>query len=78
MGAKRTAYRYLVAKPEEKRPLATLRGRWENRFKVVLRRIKFGAWPEFVGFRIGLRVRIFVNKETNLPPPDNSRDFFGG
>jgi hypothetical protein len=31
MGAKRSAYRYLIAKPEGKRLLATPRRRWEKK-----------------------------------------------
>jgi hypothetical protein len=39
MGAKRTAYRILVGKPEGKRPLGRPRRRWVNNIKKNLREI---------------------------------------
>jgi hypothetical protein len=39
MGAKRNAYRILVGKPEEKRPLGRQRRRWEDNIKIDLREI---------------------------------------
>jgi hypothetical protein len=37
MGEKRNAYRILVGKPEEKRPLGRPRRRWVNNIKIDLR-----------------------------------------
>jgi hypothetical protein len=39
MEEKLNAYRSLVGKPEGKRPLGTLRRRWENNIKMDLREI---------------------------------------
>jgi hypothetical protein len=36
MGLKRNAYRILVVKPEEKRPLGRPRNMWENNIKNIL------------------------------------------
>jgi hypothetical protein len=37
IGAKRNAYRFLVGKPEGKRPLGRPRSRWEDNIKMDLR-----------------------------------------
>jgi hypothetical protein len=37
MGAKRSAYRILVGKPEEKRPLGRTRRKWVDNNKMELR-----------------------------------------
>jgi hypothetical protein len=37
MGQKRGAYRALVGKPEERRPLRRLKRRWEDNAKIYLR-----------------------------------------
>jgi hypothetical protein len=42
MGEKRNAYRILVGKPEEKRPLGRLERRWEDNTKIDLREIRMG------------------------------------
>jgi hypothetical protein len=41
---KRNAYRILVAKPEEKRPLGRPRRRWVDNIKVDLRQIGWGEY----------------------------------
>jgi hypothetical protein len=52
MGAKRTAYRILVGKPEGKRPLGRPRRRWEDNIKMDLR--EHGVvWTGLIWFRIG-------------------------
>jgi hypothetical protein len=38
-GAKINAYRILVGKPEEKRPLGRPRDKWENNIKIDLRQM---------------------------------------
>jgi hypothetical protein len=39
MGARRTAYRVLVGKPEEKRPLGRPKRRWQDNIINILREI---------------------------------------
>jgi hypothetical protein len=48
MGAERNAYRILVGKPEEKRPLGTPRRRWMDNIKMDLRDIGWSVmdWIE--------------------------------
>jgi hypothetical protein len=43
MEEKRNAYRILVGKPEEKRPLKRPRCRWEDNIKIDLRVIEWGG-----------------------------------
>jgi hypothetical protein len=43
MGEKRNAYRILVGKPEEKRPLERPRRRWVNNIEMDLRDIEWGG-----------------------------------
>jgi len=43
MGEKRAAYRVLVRKPEEKRPLGRTRLRWEDNIKMVLQEVGYGS-----------------------------------
>jgi hypothetical protein len=43
MGEKRNAYRILVGKPEEKRPLGGPRRRWEDNIKMDVREIGWGG-----------------------------------
>jgi hypothetical protein len=58
MGEKRNAYRLLVGKPEEKRPLGRPRRRWVNNIKMDLLEIGWGDvdW-------IGLELRIGTSGE---------------
>jgi hypothetical protein len=48
MGERRGAYRVLVGKPEERRPLGRPRHRWEDHIKVILREVGCGGmdWIE--------------------------------
>jgi hypothetical protein len=43
MGAKRTAYRILVGKPEENGPLGRTRRRWVENIKMDLREIEWDS-----------------------------------
>jgi hypothetical protein len=52
MGEGRNMYRFLVGKPERKRPLGRPRRRWENFIKVDLREIGWGVWSGFTWLRI--------------------------
>jgi hypothetical protein len=42
MGERRDAYRVLVGKPEIKRPLETIRSRWEDNIKVDRQEVGWG------------------------------------
>jgi hypothetical protein len=43
MGEKRNTYRFLVGKPEEKRPLGRPRRRWYNNNKIYVKEIGWGG-----------------------------------
>ena len=53
MGKKRGACRFLVGKPEGKRPLERPRCRWEDNIKMYLRKWNVGAWTKWLWHRIG-------------------------
>jgi hypothetical protein len=53
MGEKRNRYRILVGKPEGKRPLGRLRGKWEDNIKMNLREIGWVLWTGLIWLRIG-------------------------
>jgi hypothetical protein len=44
MGERRGVYRFLVGKPEGKRPLVRLRSRWEDNIKTDLQEVGCGVW----------------------------------
>jgi hypothetical protein len=51
---KRTTYRILVGKPEEKRPLGRPRYKWVDNVKIYLREREDGVvWPGSICLRIG-------------------------
>jgi hypothetical protein len=59
MGEKRNAYRILVRKPEEKRPLGRPRHRWVDNIKMDLREIGcdgMDQWRALLNTVINLRV----------------------
>jgi hypothetical protein len=43
-GERRGAYRVVVGKPKGKRPLGRLRLRWNDKFKMDLQEVGYGAW----------------------------------
>ena len=53
MGERRVAYKFLVGKPEGKRPLGSPRRRWEDNIKIDLQVVGWGAWAGLIWFRIG-------------------------
>jgi hypothetical protein len=53
MGEGRNVYRFLVGKPEGKRPLGRPRRRWEDGIKMDFREIGWGVWSGFTWLRIG-------------------------
>jgi hypothetical protein len=52
MGEKRNAYRILVGKPEEKRPVGRPRRRWVDNIKMDLREIGWMGWIGLIWLRI--------------------------
>jgi hypothetical protein len=53
MGEKRNAYRVLVGKPEENRPLGRPRRKWVDNIKKNLREIAWMVWIGLIWLRIG-------------------------
>jgi len=66
MGDKRDVYRFLVGKPEEKRPLGRPRHRWEDNIKVGLQELGMD-WIKLAQDRD--RWQALVNVITNLRVP---------
>jgi hypothetical protein len=69
MGKKRNAYRILMGKPEGKRPLGTLRRRWEDNIKMDLRGVGWGGmdWIDLAQDRD--QWRTLMNTVMNLQVP---------
>jgi hypothetical protein len=53
MGESRGVYGVLVGKPEGKRPLGRPRCRWEDNFKMDLKKVGWGEWNGLIWLRIG-------------------------
>ena len=68
MGEGRGVHRFLVGKPEGKRPLGRPRRRWEHNIKIYLREVGGGGyWMELAQDRD--RWRELVNTVMNLRVP---------
>jgi hypothetical protein len=78
MGEKRNAYRLLVGKPEEKRPLGRLRRRWVVIIKMDLLEIGWGGvdWIGLVQDRD--KWKALVNAVMNLRVPSNAAKLSSG
>jgi hypothetical protein len=69
MGEKRNAYRLLVGKPEEKRPLGRLRRRWVDNIKIYLLEIGWDS-VDWIGLAQDRdKWRALVNVVMNLRVP---------
>ena len=66
MGARRGAYRVLVAKPEKRKPRGRPKPKWENNIQMDLRKVRRGGrdWIDLAQDRN--RWRAVVNVVTNL------------
>jgi len=53
MGKRRGVYRFLVGKPEGRRPFGRPRNRWEDNIKMYLQEVGWGAWTELIWLRTG-------------------------
>jgi hypothetical protein len=53
MGEKRGIYRFLVWKPEGKRPLRRPRHRWEDNIKMDFQEVGCGVWTALSWLKIG-------------------------
>jgi hypothetical protein len=49
----RGAYRVLMGKPTERKPLGRPKRRWEDNIKTNLREVGLEAWTESIWLRIG-------------------------
>ena len=69
MGERRGVYRFLVGKPEDKRPLGRPRFRWEDNINMDLQEVGCGVmdWVELAQDRD--RWRALVNTVMNLRVP---------
>jgi len=52
-GERRGIYRFLVGKPEEKRPLGRHRHRWEDDIKMDLQEVEYETWTGSSWLRVG-------------------------
>jgi len=52
MVEKRGLYKFMVGKPEGKRPLGTLRRRWVNNIRMDLQEVGCGKWTGLGGLRV--------------------------
>jgi hypothetical protein len=69
MGAKRSAYRIVVGKPEEKRPLGRPRPKWADNIKMDLRTVGWCGMDWIDLAEDGYRWRALVNIAMNHRVP---------
>ena len=75
MGGRRGTYRFLVGKPEGKRPLGRPSCRWDDNIKMDFQEVGCGGmnWIDLARDRD--RRRAFVNAVMNLWVPQNAGNF---
>jgi len=68
-GERRGVYRVLMGKPEEKRPLARPRRRWEDNFKIDLQEVGCGGmdWIDLAQDRDRWRALVNAVMELRVP-----------
>jgi hypothetical protein len=66
MGDIRNAYKILIRKHKEKRPLGRPRHRWEDNIRINLGEIGWGVWIGFICLRIGTSGRVLVKTAMTL------------
>jgi hypothetical protein len=69
MGERRGAYRALMGKPEERRPLGRPRRRWEDNIKINLQEVGWAGMDEVSLAEDRDRWRAVVNAVMNLRVP---------
>jgi hypothetical protein len=69
MGKRRGAYRVLVGKPEERRPLGRPRRSWEDNIKTDLRKVGWGGvdWIDLAQDRDRWRVLVYTVLNLRVP-----------
>ena len=75
IGQRRGAYRVLVEKPKEKRPLGRTKRSWEDSTKMDLQEVGCGGMDWINLAQDSDRWRALMNAVTNLRVPQNSGDF---
>ena len=75
MGDRKGAYRVMVGKPGEKRPLGRPGLRWEDNIKMDLQECFGGVWTGLIWLRIRDRWRTLVNAVMNLRVPSYAGNF---
>jgi hypothetical protein len=51
----RNAYRILLGKPGEKKPLRGQRRKWEDKIKIKFKKSFVSVWTGFIWLRLGLK-----------------------
>jgi hypothetical protein len=69
MGDKRDVYRFMVVRPEGKRPLERPKHRWEYNIKIDLKEVGWGDMDWIDLAQETDRWRMFVNKVMNFRVP---------
>jgi hypothetical protein len=69
MEERRGAYRALVGKPEERRPLGRLKRRWEDNIKMDLREVGWGGtdWINLAQDRDRWRTLVYTVMNLRVP-----------
>jgi hypothetical protein len=69
MGDKRGAYKFMVGRPEGKRPLERPRHRWKDNTKIDIQEVRWGDMDWIDLAQETDRWRVFVNDVINLRVP---------